>query len=194
MLVFLAAHPLWLVPVIFLARVADVSLGTLRTIMVFRGYRFRAAFLGFFEVLIWLMAAGQVFHDLDAWYLSIAYAAGYAMGNIVGSWLEAKVAIGLELVRIISLAPATDLAGKLSRLGYDVTELAAVANASRDVEILLVVERRRRVPSLLRLVSELDPDAVCTVSDVKRPAAPRLGRSRRSFLQLPDARRVSKRK
>lgn len=194
MIAFLDLHPGLMIPAIFLARVCDVSLGTLRTIVIFRGYRLLAGVLGFFEVLIWLLAAGQVIRHLDAWYLAVAYAGGFATGNVVGSWLEAKLAIGLELVRIISTTPGSDLAGGLTRAGYDVTELGAVANAARDVQVVLVVERRRRVPVLMRCVAQLDPAAVCTMNDVKRLSAPGLGPNRRPALFLTDWLRVNKRK
>jgi uncharacterized protein YebE (UPF0316 family) len=194
MLALLDQHPVLMIAAIFVARVCDVSLGTLRTIVIFRGYRLLAAALGFFEVLIWLIAAGQVIRHLDTWYLAVAYASGFATGNVVGSWLEAKLAIGLELVRIISTRSGSDLAGGLTQLGYDVTELSAVANTARDVQVLLVVERRRRVPELMRRVAELDATAVCTMNDVKRLNAPGMTPLRRPNLFLTDWLRVNKRK
>jgi uncharacterized protein YebE (UPF0316 family) len=192
---FLQDHPLILVVAIFLARVADVSLGTLRTIVVFKGHRWLAAGLGFFEIMIWLHAAGQVIRNLDTWYLTVAYAAGFAAGNIIGSWLEAKLAMGLELVRILSLDPEVHLAGKLRDQGYEVTSLSGVENVTQPVEVLLIIERRRKMPQLLRLVAALDPTAVCTTNDIKRPAQALLPRRRRRALHaLPDALRSSKRK
>ncbi len=191
---FLSATPALLVPAIFLARVADVSLGTLRTIFVFKGHRLWAAFLGFFEVLIWLLAAGQVIRHLDHWYLAVAYAAGFATGNIVGSWLESKLAIGVELVRILGHNPALGLDHELRGLGYEVASLHGMGSATEPIEILLITERRRKVPELLRKVAELDPTAACTVNDVKLPARGLTSRPRRGFPALPDALRVSKRK
>jgi uncharacterized protein YebE (UPF0316 family) len=194
MVEFLQDHPLILVVAIFLARVADVTLGTLRTIVVFKGHRLLAAVLGFFEIMIWLHAAGQVIRNLDAWYLTVAYASGFATGNIVGSWLESKLAMGLELVRIMSLDPGVHLAGRLRERGYEVTALSGVENDSQPVEVLLLIERRRKVPQLLREVAAIDPTAACTTNDIKRPAQALLPRRRRSFLGLPDAMRLSKRK
>jgi uncharacterized protein YebE (UPF0316 family) len=190
----LQATPLLLAPLIFLARVADVSLGTLRTIVVFKGHRWLAAGLGFVEITIWLHAAGQVFRNLDAWYLSAAYAGGFAVGNVVGSWLEAKLAMGLELVRVLGHDPAVQLASRLRYLGYEVTALAGVENVTQPVEVLLIVEKRRRMPQLLRTIAAIDPTAVCTTNDIKRPAQALRPRRRRGFLGLPDALRSTKRK
>ena len=86
--------------------------------------------------LIWLLAAGQVIRNLDTWYLVVAYAGGFATGNIVGSWLEAKLAMGLELVRILHHDASLDLPRQLRRLGYDVTCIQGVANVNEPVEIL----------------------------------------------------------
>jgi len=194
MLEFLQQHPLWLALAIFLARVADVSLGTLRTIVVFKGYRLLAAALGFAEVMIWLYAAGQVIRNLDSWYLTVAYAGGFAVGNIVGSVVEGKLAMGLELVRVLNHDPEGSLAAELLARGYEVTALPGVENGKVPVEILLITERRRRVPALLRTLATLDPDAVCTVNDVKQPARALPSRPRRAWFALPDALRVTKRK
>ena len=194
MLAFLEAHPLLLVLAIFLARVTDVSLGTLRTIFVLKGHRILAAFLGFFEILIWLAAAGQVIRNLDTWYLAVAYAGGFATGNIVGSWIESKLALGLELVRILGHDPSIGLPRKLRYLGYEVACLRGEEGDETPLEILLITERRRRVPQLLRIISELDPEAVCTINEVKRPAQAMAGRQRCPFWRRPDMMRISKRK
>jgi uncharacterized protein YebE (UPF0316 family) len=157
----------WLISAaIFFARILDVSLGTLRTILVFRSYRLLAAALGFLEVVIWVVAAGKVLQNLDEWYLVVAFAGGFAVGNVVGIWLEAKLAVGFELVRAISRNRAVDLAGHLRAAEYSVVELAG-ENGGEAVEVLLVVARRRRIPELLSFIRTVDPEAVCTVSDVR---------------------------
>lgn len=162
-------HPAVLVAAIFLARVVDVSLGTVRTILVFRGHPYRAAAIGFVEILIWLVAASQAIQNLDTWYLAVAYAAGFACGNVVGTWLERKLAIGSELVRAISTNPDADLAGSLKDAGYDLYELVG-RRRGEPVDVVLVVAKRRRIPHLLRLIDAIDPDAFYTTSDVKEKA------------------------
>lgn len=156
---------------IFLARVADVSLGTIRTIFIFRGHSKTAALIGFFEILIWLLAAAKAIQNLDRWYLAVAYAAGFAMGNFVGIWLESKLALGSELVRAISRDLSIDLAGQLRLRGHSVTELPGNSDTHTPVEVLLIVERRRRVPDLLAEIRAIDPNAIITISDIKRQVA-----------------------
>lgn len=173
--------PWLLVPLIFLARVTDVSLGTVRTILVFRGRPYTAALIGFFEILIWLMAAGKVIQNLDRWYLAIAYAGGFAIGNIVGIYVESKLALGSELIRAISRDFKVELGDQLHRLGYTVTSIPGKDAKLNVVEVLLVVEKRRNVPQLIERILEIDPAAICTISDIKRevstlPPSPRKAR------------------
>ena len=168
MLDFLNANPWLLVVAIFFARILDVSLGTVRTILVFRGHAYVAALIGFIEVLVWITAAGQVLADLSAWYLAVAYAAGFATGNVIGIWVEARLALGLELVRVVSKDRSVQLAEKLRELNYSVIQLQGLADSGDPVEIIFVVERRRQVARLLRDIELADPQAFCTISDVKK--------------------------
>jgi len=165
---WLLEHPWILAVLIFLARVTDVSMSTVRTILVFRSYRFLAAAIGFVEVLVWLLAVTQVMRHLDHWYLALAYAAGFSTGNVVGIWLERKLAVGSELVRAISEDLGVRLADSLRRNGYPVTEIQGVGDKGQVVEVCLVTERRRRVPRLLEVIHGIDPAAVVTISDVRR--------------------------
>ncbi|MFN3242491.1 MAG: DUF2179 domain-containing protein [Planctomycetota bacterium] len=165
---FLSDSPVLLSAVVFAARVVDVSLGTVRTILVIRAFRVRAALIGFVEILIWLMAASAVLRDLSQWYIAVAYAGGFAAGNYVGIWLETKLAMGMELVRMISSNHDVDLAAMLRDEGFSITELNGHDDDGKPVEVLLVVEERRRLPRLLRLIEGADPDAIYTISDVKR--------------------------
>lgn len=171
----LHASPVVLALAIFVARILDVSLGTLRTILVFRSYRVFASTLGFVEVVIWVIAASQVLQDLNRWYLVVAYAGGFATGNAVGMWLESKLAVGTELVRAISESREVRLAQRLREANYSVIELAGT-DGRVPVEVLLINERRRKIPGLLRTIEAIDPDAVCTISDIRhhvpRPVAP----------------------
>ena len=153
-------------PLIFFARVADVSLGTFRTIVVFRGHKILASFIGFFEIIIWLIAAAQVLTNLDQWYLALAYASGFAVGNYVGISIENRFAIGNELIRCISFNRDV-LSEKLREEGFKVVSFDGDMGEAYPVELLLIIEKRRKVPSLIRLIKDLDPSAVYSVSDVK---------------------------
>lgn len=87
---------------IFLARIVDVTFGTIRIIFVSRGLKWLAPIFGFFEIMIWLFAIGQVFSNMTNITYYVAYAGGFACGNFVGIWIEEKMAIGTMVVRIIT--------------------------------------------------------------------------------------------
>ena len=188
----LTQYPYLLPILIFLARVTDVSLGTFRTIVVFRGHKFLAAVIGFFEVMIWLVAAGQVLTHLDRWYLILAFAGGFAVGNYVGIWIESRFALGNELIRCISFNRDI-LAERIRAEGFKVVSFDGDMGDDKPVELLFIVEKRRNVPKLINLIKQLDENAVYSVSDVKSVyEGPEL-LPRRSFLgsalMLPGKRR-----
>lgn len=163
---FLSANPMWLVPLVFLARVADVSLGTFRTIVVFRGHKWLAVLIGFFETLIWLVAAAQVLKDLNHWYLAVAYAGGFAAGNYVGMWLEARFAIGTELIRCISYHK-DQLAEHLREQGYQAISIDGDMGEGKDVEVIFIIEKRKKVPRIINAINAFDPGAIYSISDIK---------------------------
>ena len=167
MLQLLSDYPALLAIGIFLARVTDVSLGTVRILVGFRGYRLLAACVGFCEAAIWVVAASKVIQNLDSWYLVVAYAGGFATGNYVGITLERRLGFGMELARIISYRADVPLAQELTGRGWSVVELHGTRRNHEPVEVLYVVAPRRRMPELLALVRTLDDTAIYTVTDVK---------------------------
>ena len=187
----ISTHAWALAPLIFIARVTDVSLGTCRAIIVVRGHRILAAAIGFFESLIWILAVSAVIARLDAWYLALAYAGGFATGNYVGIWLEGRLAIGSELVRAIVFDAAHRLTEKLRERGYQAVKVTGSAGAGQPAEVILIVEKRRRVPELLSAIRMEAPGALYTISDVKsvyegRPGAIAIGLDQLPGLALAE--------
>lgn len=163
---FLAEHSQWLPLVVFCARVVDVSIGTFRVISVTRGHRFLATFLGFFEVTIWILAASQVFVHLDQWVNVLAWAGGFAMGNMIGMWIEQRVALGTQTVMFISRGQAHAVAERLRYAGLLVTTLSG---SGRDgpVAMGIAVVPRKLTQVTMSMAKEIDPDVVITVQDVR---------------------------
>ena len=112
----------WLVLplLIFLARVCDVSLGTIRIIFVSRGVQYLAPIVGFFEVLIWLLAISQILQNLTNIYYYLFYAGGFATGNFVGMYIDNKLSIGMVHLRIITRKNATSLLETMKSLNYGI--------------------------------------------------------------------------
>jgi len=159
--------PLIGIPVlIFFARIIDVSLGTMRIILVSRGQRNIAPVVGFFEILVWLVAIGQVVQHLDRPTNYIAYAGGYAAGTWLGLKLDEKLALGLLAVRIIARKDASELINKLKEGQFGVTSVAARGLTGR-VRLIFTVVRRRDLQRVLEVVRGENPQAFVSVSDVR---------------------------
>jgi uncharacterized protein YebE (UPF0316 family) len=151
---------------IFLARIADQSIGTLRLIFVSKGYKYLAPILGFFEVIIWLLAMGQIFKQLDNTLYYIAYGAGFAAGNFVGILLDEKLSLGTVLVRIIPKKDTSLLVARLQELNFGLTTMAADGSKG-PVDVVMIIIPRKRTKELIRVVKEFNPAAFFTVEEVK---------------------------
>lgn len=152
--------------VIFMARVGDVSLGTFRIIAVSRGRKSLATVLGFFEVLIWLVAIGQIFGNLTNVVGYIAYALGFATGNYIGILLEERLAMGEVLIRIITRQSGENLTAKLREQNIGVTVVDA-QGATGGVHVIFAVIKRRDVVAVVETIREFNPKAFYTLEDVR---------------------------
>ena len=152
---------------IFLSRIFDVTLGTLRIIFVNRGMRNLAPIIGFFEVLIWLIVISQIMQNMKSPINYIAYAAGFAAGNYVGIMIEQKLAMGITLIRIITRKKAPELLADFRAKGYSVTNVPAVAN-SGDVEIIFLPARRKEIKQIIETVKLYNSNAFYTIEDVRQ--------------------------
>lgn len=151
---------------IFSARIVDVSIGTLRIIFLTRGLKYRAAMLGFVESLIWVIAISQVIKTVDGPAGYLAFAAGFASGNIVGIWLEEKIALGTLLVRIITRREADELVAALRQAGFGVTNIDAQGELGPVMTIFTIV-RRKNLPRVVELIRRYNPNAFYTIEDVR---------------------------
>lgn len=154
---------------IFLARVADVSLGTLRLLLVFRGQRLLGALVGLVEVTIYILALGWVVNRLDEDPLNLLfYALGFAAGSYLGGVIEERLALGIVTVQVIPHSNGGDaLADDLRHQGYGVTVLEGHGREGVR-HVLLITVTRRMLPRLLRLLREREPDAFVTVLDARQ--------------------------
>ena len=151
---------------IFSARILDVSIGTMRIVYIARGKRMLAPILGFFEVLIWLIAISQIFKHLDNVACYLAWAAGFAMGNYIGMVIEKKLALGIQVIRIITRFSADELINDLKKDGYGLT-LIDGQGASGPVKIIFMLIKRKDLPKVKLIIHNNNPKAFYTVEDVQ---------------------------
>jgi len=152
--------------IIFFARICDVTLGTIRIIFISRGLRKFAPFLGFFEVLIWIVVIGQLVQNLHSITAYIFYAAGFAVGNYVGMWIENRLAVGTSIIRIILSEGGNELADTIHNAGFGVTRVEAKGTTGPVILIYTIVQRKN-VEKVLTLIHSFSPKAFVTIEEVR---------------------------
>lgn len=160
----------WYIPLlIFCARICDVSIGTVRTMLVIAGHRFISAILGFLEVIIWVLAVGGALAYLTNPFALMGYAGGFATGVLIGMTIEERLALGYRMVRVISTRSDLDVSASLREKGYRVTRVDG-RGRSGPVEIAFLVVRRKRLQEVMNILTEVNPEAFITIERVDRPS------------------------
>ena len=152
---------------IFLARVCDVSLGTIRIIFISKGIKYLAPLIGFFEILIWLLAIGQIMQNLTNIYYYLFYAGGFATGNLMGIILEEKLSIGTVAIRIITRKNADNLIEILRKKHISITVVDA-QGAKGPVKLLFSIVKRQNAKKVIRLVKKYNPNAFYSIEDIRQ--------------------------
>ena len=167
--------------IVFFARICDVSIGTIRTIVTVQGRTMIAFILAVFEIVIWLAVVSTVINQVkDQPVLVIFYALGYATGNVVGIKVEGKLAFGLIILRVICREKGDVLAARLRELGQPVTKFVGEGMRGPVIE-LYVVCRRKDLKWILAEVNSIDKGAFYVVeqarsmSKILRPVSTPLG-------------------
>jgi uncharacterized protein YebE (UPF0316 family) len=151
---------------IFMARICDVSIGTLRIIFVSKGKRNIAPILGFFEVLIWITAISKIMQNLDNYVNYVAYAAGFATGNFVGMIIEEKLAMGIQMIRVFAHERGSELVQTLNGNGYGATVVEA-HGARERIDLIYTIVRRNELAKVLDVIHGFNPGLFYTIEDVK---------------------------
>ena len=151
---------------IFLARICDVSLDTLRMIFISKGLKNLAPLLGFFEVIIWLLAIGQIMQHLDNIVCYLAYGCGFALGNYLGMYLDEKLLIGDVIIRVITRSDASELISELRTQNFGLTVVDA-EGSQQKVKLIFSVIKRENIQHFVSVINQYNPRAFYTIEDVK---------------------------
>jgi uncharacterized protein YebE (UPF0316 family) len=151
---------------IFFARILDVSIGTMRLIFVSKGYKIYAPLLGFFEVVIWLMAIGQIMQHLDNFLCYLAYGLGFATGNYLGIYLEEKMSLGTVLIRVVPKVDTTNLINQLRENSFGAS-LVDIEGMTGKLKMIFTIVKRKDLKEVLDIIREHNPQAFVTIEDVR---------------------------
>lgn len=151
---------------IFFARVCDVSLGTIRIIFVSKGIKYIAPIIGFFEILIWLLAIGQIMQNINNAYYFIFYAAGFASGNFIGILIDEKLSIGTVGIRVISNKDVSDMIDALRQENFSITSTDAQGD-NGPVKIIYSIIKRKNADVFIELIKKYDCQAFYSIHDIR---------------------------
>ena len=151
---------------VFLARITDVTLGTLRIIFTSRGKRNIAPLLGFIEVFIWIVVVSQIVKSVNSITAYIGYAAGFAAGTYLGMKIEERLALGTLVLRIILPTGGDEMAASLRLAGYGVT-IVNGEGSTGSVKLLYTVIKRKDLRLVADIIQQVNPKAFFTVEEVR---------------------------
>lgn len=151
---------------LFALRLVDITLYTVRIMMVVRGRKGMAWIFGFCQSLVFVTALRAVLSDVGDWGKILGYSAGFATGVITGMWVEGRLAIGYTHLRVISPRRGDELTARLRQAGYAVTE---VSGQGKDgmVSVLNCSVLRRKAPEVEDIIEGIDPEAFVTAEAVR---------------------------
>ncbi len=155
---------------IFLARIVDVSLGTIRTVLVVKGKNFTPAIVAFFEVLIWFFAAREALNNAtDSLLIPIFYAGGYAAGTYIGTFISERYVEGLIGVQVITKSSGeTKLLKEIRDSGFGASVIDLKNPYEKDKkEMVLVHLNKSKLKKLTRIIRRNAPDAFVVINENK---------------------------
>lgn len=151
---------------IFIARTMDVTLGTLRNVFISKGFRNIVPFIGFLEVSIWLVSMRQVMQHMDNPVCYLGFAGGFAMGTYVGLIIESRLALGLQVLRIITASNWEPLVNALQKLNLGIT-LFDGQGSKGPVKMIFTIVKRKDVSTVRALIREVNPNAFYSIEDIR---------------------------
>ena len=164
---FFTSVPLWQLALIFFSKIIEVSIGTMRMILINKGYRKPGSILGFFEVLLWVFVASTVIVGmLEAALKGIIYALGFAIGVYIGSLIESRVAVGKVLIHVItSNEIAIEITKVLRDAGHGVTSIDAHGK-DRERTVLMVFANRKNKEIIIDLIDKTSEKVLIVANEV----------------------------
>ena len=151
---------------IFLARMSDVTLGTLRNVFISKGLRRVVPIIGFFEVMIWLISIRQIMQHLDNPLCYLGFAGGFSMGTYVGLLIEKRLALGTQVIRIITAENNPELTRELNHAGFGITIMDG-AGSKGPVKIIFTILKRKDIDTAREIIHRVQPNAFYSIEDVR---------------------------
>lgn len=151
---------------IFCARIVDVSIGTVRIIFVSKNMKYLAPVLGFFEVLIWILAINKIMVHATNFIFYVAYAGGFAVGTFIGMIIEQKLSVGKVMIRIIAKENEIELISELKKMDNGLTVSDGEGKKGK-VKIIFSIIDRRKISKVKEIINRINPNSFYSIEDVR---------------------------
>lgn len=155
---------------IFMARIIDVSFGTVRTVLIVRDKKIPAGIIAFFEVFIWFLVAREALNtDIDSWLIPVFYAGGYATGTLLGSYISSNFLNGLIGVQVIvKKTKVSKLMTEIREKGFGVSMVDLKNDYEGEKKAMLFIQlNKKSLKNLTKVIRQLDPDAFVVINETK---------------------------
>ncbi len=152
---------------IFLARIIDVTLGTLRMIHTVKGRTLLAGMIAFAEVFIWFLIAREALNNVSSLWIVIAYSGGYATGTILGITISNKFVNSLISVEVTTNVASKENVEKIKQEGFGVSVVKTSDGEDNDKGILFITLNSRRLEDLKRILRHIDREAFIVIRENK---------------------------
>ncbi len=166
---YLLGNDVWVYVVIFVGKIVEVSISTLRMVLINRGEKFKGSIIAFIDVLFWLVITGSVLSSFGNNILKIIiFALAFAIGNYLGSWLEAKIAFGISSIQVI-MNESELVQVLLTALRLNSFAVTAIDGQGKDGKrkLLIIHVKRKNISKAVKIVHDIAMDSIITVNDVK---------------------------
>ena len=166
---FLLGNSIWVYIIIFVGKIFEVSVATLRMVLINRGEKLLGSIIAFFDVLLWLLITGTVLAGFgDSILKIVVFALAFAIGNYLGSWLETKLAFGVSSIQLI-LNDSEVVDELLANLRSNSFAVTVIDGQGKDGgrKLLLIHLKRKNIPKAIKIVNDTTKDCTITVNDVK---------------------------
>jgi len=165
---FINDKSIWMYSFIFFGKIIEVSVSTVRMVLINRGERTKGSIIAFFEICLWLMITGTVLAGFTEDFIKvIVFCLAFAIGNYIGSWIEGKIALGLSTIQVITSEEDSEcIAEALRKNNLAVTVMDGQGKDGKR-RILMVYLKRKRIAATVKLINIISDKCVITMSDVR---------------------------
>lgn len=164
---FFESNSIWVYFIIFFGKIIEVTVATIRLVLINRGERTIGSFIAFFEIILWIVITGTVLAGFQSNPIKIVvFGAAFAIGNYLGSWLENKIAVGISTIQVITSGDGDELVRQIRDSNVAVTVMDGQGKDGPR-KILLIHIKRSRIPVTVKLINKICPDCMISVSDLK---------------------------